>query len=71
MTVAGIGAGVGLLVALSSGRLLSALLFQVSPADPVALLGATVVLLLVAFCAAYVPARRATQIDPVEALRAD
>jgi len=71
MIVAGTGALAGLLVALGAGRLISALLFQVSPADPVALVGATGVLMIVALLAAYLPARRATRIDPADALRAD
>jgi predicted permease len=71
LTLAGIGAAVGLVVALLAGRLLSALLFEVSPTDPLALFGAAGLLLAVAVIAAYVPARRATKINPVEALRAD
>jgi len=56
---------------LATSRVLSALLFQVSPSDPVSLGGACVVLLLVSALAAYVPARRATRVDPVQALRAE
>lgn len=69
--VAGIGAGVGLVAALATSRLFTTLLFQVSPTDPIALGGACVILLGVAAAAAYIPARRATSIDPVQALRAD
>ena len=69
--IAAIGAAAGLFVALSGTRLLTTLLFEVSPTDPLSIAGATIVLLTVAVVAAYVPARRATQIDPVEALRAD
>jgi len=69
--VAGSGAVVGLVVALATSRLLTALLFGVSPTDPVALGAACVVLLAVAAAAAYLPARRATSIDPVQALRSD
>jgi len=67
--VAGSGALVGLVVALATSRLLTALLFGVSPTDPIALGAACLVLLAVAAAAAYLPARRATSIDPVQALR--
>jgi putative ABC transport system permease protein len=69
--VAGSGALVGLVVALATSRLLTALLFGVSPTDPIALGAACLVLLAVAAAAAYLPARRATSIDPVQALRSD
>jgi len=69
--VAGIGAVVGLVAALVASRVLSSLLFQVSPTDPLALGGACVMLLSVAAAAAYLPARRATSIDPARALRSD
>jgi len=69
--VTGCGAAVGLAVALLGSRLLAALLFEVSPTDPLALGGACLVLLGVAAAAAYLPARRATSIDPARTLRAD
>jgi putative ABC transport system permease protein len=69
--VAGIGAVVGLAAALATSRLVSSLLFGVTPTDPVALGGACLVLLVAAGAAAYLPARRATSIDPVRTLRAD
>jgi len=62
---------VGLLGAFAGSRLLTTMLFQVRPTDPVALLGATAVLMSAGALAAYLPARRATRIDPAEALRAD
>jgi len=71
LTTAGVGAAGGLIVALAASRLLTALLFEVSATDPASVASAVIVLLLVALLAAYIPARRATQIDPVEALRAD
>jgi putative ABC transport system permease protein len=69
--VAGTGAIVGLVTALASSRVVAAVLFGVSPTDPFALGGACLALLAVAGVAAYLPARRATSIDPVRALRAD
>jgi putative ABC transport system permease protein len=47
------------------------LLFEVTPVDPFALLGAAGVLIVVGALAAYAPARRATRIDPATALRAE
>jgi predicted permease len=69
--VAGIGAVVGLAAAMATSRLVSSLLFGVTPTDPLALGGACLVLLAAAGAAAYLPARRATSIDPVRTLRAD
>jgi predicted permease len=71
LAVAGAGTAVGLACALATSRLITSLLYQVSPADPIALLGACVILLAVAVAAAYIPARRATRIEPALALRAD
>jgi predicted permease len=71
LAVTGTGAVVGLAVALAASRLLTRLLFEVSPADPVSLVGSAALLLLVALVAAYFPARHATKVDPVQALRAE
>jgi putative ABC transport system permease protein len=65
------GMAVGLAVALATTRVLGSLLYQVSPADPITLAFACAVLLVVAGVAAYLPARRATRIDPIAALRTD
>ena len=54
-----------------SGRVLSSLLFGVSPIDPVSLVLATTVLLAVGLGAAYAPASRASRIDPMEVLRSE
>jgi putative ABC transport system permease protein len=69
--VAGTGALVGVVTALVTSRLLSSILFEVSPTDPAALATACAVLLVVILIAAYGPARRATKIDPAIALRAE
>ncbi|MFV1987729.1 MAG: ABC transporter permease [Gemmatimonadota bacterium] len=69
VTMAGLVAG--LVLALAGSRLLVALLFEVSPADPATFVGVSVLLFAVALLAAYLPARRATGIDPAQALRAD
>ena len=64
-----IGVGVGVPVVLYVVRFAESLLFELSPTDPVSLVGAGLVLLLVAVFAGYLPARRATQVDPLVALR--
>jgi predicted permease len=66
-----IGSGVGLAGALAVTRLLRAVLFDVSPTDPVTFMAVSLLLMAVAALAAYLPARRATRIDPVQALRAE
>lgn len=71
LVTCGSGALVGIGAALVTSRLLASQLFQVSPTDPVALGGASLILLAVALLSAYLPARRATRIDPAQALRAD
>jgi putative ABC transport system permease protein len=69
--VTGAGAAIGLIGTLAVSRLFASLLFQVAPTDTVSLAGSCLVLLGVGALAAYFPARRATKIDPVQALRAD
>lgn len=66
-----VGATVGLGAAFAGFRVLGALLFDVSPTDPVTLGGVCILLLAVALAAAYIPARQATRIDPAQALRAE
>ena len=61
----------GLAAALARGRFVQTMLFQVTPADPLALTAASAVMLLVASGAAYLPARRAALVDPVVALKRD
>jgi putative ABC transport system permease protein len=69
MSLAGVGLGIGILGSLAFTRVLASLLFGVSPRDPVTLAIVAAVLAAVAFVACYVPARRATRVDPVVALR--
>jgi predicted permease len=69
LTLAGIGLGIA--GALAVSRLLQQALFDVNPADPLIYIALSVILLLVAECAAWLPARRATRIDPVIALRTE
>ncbi|MBZ5536290.1 MAG: ABC transporter permease [Acidobacteriia bacterium] len=64
-----IGAGLGLALALLTGRLLASLLYEVSPMDPVVLVAAPLLLTAVSLLASYIPARRAAQVDPMVALR--
>jgi predicted permease len=65
-----IGIGCGTVGSAMGARLLRGFLYGVTPLDPMAFVGAAVVLIVVALVAAFVPARRATQIDPLLALRA-
>jgi putative ABC transport system permease protein len=71
LTQAGLGVLAGLVLAVAAGRALRAILFEVGPNDPAALAISAAVMLVVAIIAAWLPARRALRIDPVEQLRAD
>jgi ABC-type antimicrobial peptide transport system permease subunit len=64
-----IGAAIGALSAFASTRVLAALLYSVSTTDPVAFAAVLVVLCAVALVASYVPARRASRLEPMDVLR--
>jgi putative ABC transport system permease protein len=69
MKLAALGAGGGLVVSLAVSRLLRSQLFEVSPFDPLTFAATALALVAAAFAASYVPAHRATRVDPIEALR--
>jgi ABC-type antimicrobial peptide transport system permease subunit len=71
LLLAVVGVSCGILAALPLTRLMQALLYEVSPVDPSTYAAVCMVLILAASLAAYVPARRATKVDPVDALRAE
>jgi putative ABC transport system permease protein len=71
LKLAGTGIAIGLFIALPLTRLTRALLFRVTPNDPATFAGVALVLMAVAAAACYLPARRALDVDPVEALRVD
>jgi predicted permease len=69
IVLAVIGAGFGAAAALGVTRYLASLLYGVHPADPLTFVAAATLLLIVALAACYIPARRATRVDPMVALR--
>ncbi|HYK36256.1 ABC transporter permease [Alloacidobacterium sp.] len=71
LILAGVGAACGLVVAIAATRFLSSLLFHVSPVDPVTYISVCLGLAAAAVLASYIPSRRTTAVDPVEALRAE
>jgi ABC-type antimicrobial peptide transport system permease subunit len=71
LAVSGVGAACGLAAAFALTRFMKSMLFEVSPADPLTYGAASVGLILAAALASYLPARRATRVDPVEALRSE
>ncbi len=71
LCLATIGTGIGLIGALATTRLLEKSLYGVSPYDPLTFACVAALMLAVALAASYIPARRATKVDPVAALRCD
>ncbi len=71
LLLTGIGVAFGLAAAIAAMRLMSSLLFHVSPVDPLTYAAVTVGLVAAALLASYLPSRRAASVNPVEALRAE
>jgi predicted permease len=71
LALSGIGVAIGLAAALGLMRLMKSLLFGISPLDPLTYASVPVVLVAAAVLASYLPARRASAVDPVEALKAE
>ena len=69
LALAMVGAAIGIGAALGVTRFLASLLYGVKPADPVTFIGVALFLGAVALLACYIPARRATRVDPMVALR--
>lgn len=69
LTLVGMGIAIGLAASFVLGRALRRMLYGVSAADPLSLVGASVVLIAVAMLACYLPARSASRVDPMLALR--
>jgi putative ABC transport system permease protein len=69
LRIAGLGLAIGLVASLAATRLIASLLYGVSATDPLTFVAAAALLISVALAACWIPARRATRINPVEALR--
>jgi putative ABC transport system permease protein len=65
------GVTIGLLLAIATAKILGGLLYGVSALDPIAFTVAPLVLTIAALIATWLPARRATRVNPVQALRAE
>lgn len=71
LLLVGLGVGVGLAAAAAASRLVSSRLFGLTQFDPTTYIGVTLILLTVAVVAAYLPARKASRVSPMEALRTE
>jgi ABC-type antimicrobial peptide transport system permease subunit len=71
LTLAAVGVAIGLGAAAGLTRLMSTLLYGITPLDPMTYAAVPVILLIATVLASYLPARRAASVDPVEALRSE
>ena len=71
LILTGVGVVFGLVASFVTMRLMSSLLFNVSPADPITYATITLVIVIIAYVACYLPSRRAAGVEPVNALRAE
>ncbi len=71
VTLAAIGIAVGLVGAFAGARYLQSMLFGIEPRDPATFIAVAAMFAVVTTAAAYLPARRATRVDPIVALRVD
>ncbi len=71
MRMAGVGLAIGLVVSIGLTRLIEGFLFEVSALDLGTFAATSIILMATAALASYLPARRATRIDPIQALRAE
>jgi len=69
LTLAAIGVAIGLPVALALVQLMQSIVYGIEPHDPLTMIGTVVIMVTVATLAAWIPARRAAKVDPMEALR--
>ena len=69
LLLVGIGLAIGLMISLAGARVLSSMLYEVSALDPVTFVGVALLLAAASLLACYIPARRATKVDPLVALR--
>jgi putative ABC transport system permease protein len=69
MALAAVGIGVGLAASLALSRLMTAFLFEVTATDPLVFVVAALILAVVSLAAVWLPAHKASRVDPIEALR--